>query len=136
MELNPYLNFNGQCEAAFKFYEKVLRGKIIMMMTHAQSPMADQVPPAWRDKIMHVRMTVGDRVLMGADAPPEYYQTPQGFSVTLGFDSPAEAERIFNALAEKGTVRMPLQKTFWAERFGAVVDQFGTPWMINCEQAG
>jgi PhnB protein len=134
MELNPYLNFNGQCEAAFKFYEKCLGGKIVMMMTHGQSPMADQTPPEWRDKIMHVRMTVGDKVLMGSDAPPQYYQKPQGFSVSLSVTDPADAERKFNALAQNGTVQMPLQQTFWAVRFGTLIDQFGIPWMINCEQ--
>ena len=135
MELNPYLNFDGRCEAAFKFYEKCLGGKIEMMMTHGQSPMADQTPADWRDKIMHVRMTVGDKVLMGSDAPPQYYQKPQGFSVSLSVTDPADAERKFNALAQNGTVQMPLQQTFWALRFGSLVDQFGIPWMINCEQA-
>jgi PhnB protein len=136
MELNPYLNFNGQCAAAFKFYEKVLHGKIVMMMTHGESPVADQVPKEWHDRIMHVRMTVGDRVLMGSDTPPERYSEPKGFCVTLSVDNAEEAERIFKALAEKGSVQMPLQKTFWAERFGSLVDQFGIPWMVNCEQAG
>jgi PhnB protein len=134
MELNPYLNFSGQCEAAFKFYEKCLGGKIQFMMRFAESPMANQVPADWRDKIVHIRMTAAGSVLMGADASPEHYQKPQGFSVTLNLTDPAEAERVFNALAEKGTVQMPLQQTFWAFRFGALVDQFGIPWMINCEQ--
>jgi len=134
MELNPYLNFNGQCEAAFKFYEKSLGGKIEMMMTHGQSPMADQVPANWRDKVMHVRMTVGDKVLMGSDAPPEHYQKPQGFAVSLSVAKPEEAERAFKALSEGGTIQMPLQQTFWAARFGMLVDKFGIPWMINCEQ--
>jgi PhnB protein len=135
MELNPYLNFNGQCEAAFKFYEQCLGGKIQMMMRFADSPMADQVPPQMRDKIVHVRMIAGGKVLMGSDAPPEHFEKPQGFSVSISVNDPAQAERIFNALAEKGTIRMPLQQTFWAIRFGALVDQFGIPWMINCEQS-
>lgn len=134
MELNPYLNFNGQCEAAFRFYEKCLGGKIEMMMRFADSPMADQVPAERRNQIVHVRMTAAGKVLMGSDAPPENFEKPQGFSVSLSVNDPAEAERIFKALAEKGTVRMPLQQTFWAIRFGALVDQFGIPWMINCEQ--
>jgi PhnB protein len=136
MELNPYLNFNGQCEAAFKFYEKCLGGKIEMMLTHKDTPIADQVPADWRNKIMHARMTVGTRVLMGSDAPAEHYQPAQGFSVSLSVTAPADAERIFKALAEKGTVRMPIQETFWALRFGMLVDQFGIPWMINCERPG
>jgi PhnB protein len=135
MELNPYLSFNGQCEAAFKFYEQCLGGKIAFVMTYGESPMADKVPSDWGKKILHMRLMVGDEVLMGADAPPEHYEEPRGFSVTLGMDDPADAERIFHALAKNGTVSMPIQKTFWAQRFGMVVDQFGIPWMINCEEA-
>ena len=133
MQLNSYLFFNGQCEAAFKFYEKCLGGKIDAMLPHAGTPAEGQVPANWRDKIMHARLVVADAVLMGSDAPPEHFQQPQGFSVALGVNEPAEAERIFNALAEKGTVRMPIQQTFWALRFGMLVDRFGIPWMINCE---
>jgi PhnB protein len=135
MQLNPYLVFNGQCEAAFKFYERCLGGKIEMMMTHGDSPMAEQVPPEWRNKVMHARLVLSDKVLMGSDAPPDRYEEPKGFSVSVGVDKAAEAERIFNALAQNGTVQMPLQKTFWAERFGMLVDQFGIPWMVNCEPA-
>jgi PhnB protein len=134
MQLNPYLTFDGRCEAALKFYEKVLGGKIEAMMTFGSSPMAEQTQPEWRDKIMHARITVGDQMLMASDAPPDRYQAMKGFMVTLGTDDPAEAERIFHALSEGGTVQMPIQKTFWAARFAMFVDRFGTPWMINCEQ--
>jgi PhnB protein len=135
MQLHAYLTFNGHCEAAFKFYERVLGGKIEVMMTHEGSPMAEHVPSDWRKKILHARMHVGDGVLMGSDAPPERYEKTQGFSVSLQIAGTAEAERIFHALAENGTVQMPLQQTFWAARFGMLVDRFGTPWMINCEGA-
>jgi len=91
MQLNSYLFFNGQCEAAFKFYEQCLGGKIDAMLTHAGTPAEGQVPANWRDKIMHARLVVGDEVLMGSDAPPEHFQQPQGFSVALGVDEPAEA---------------------------------------------
>jgi PhnB protein len=136
MQLNPYLLFNGQCEAAFKFYEKILGGEIEAMIPHEGTPAAEHVPPEWRKKILHARLSVGDEVLMGSDAPPDRYEAMKGFSVTLGIDDPAAAERIFHALAENGTVRMPIEKTFWALRFGMLVDQFGTPWMVNCAQAG
>jgi PhnB protein len=136
MQMNPYLTFKGQCEAAFKFYEKVLGGKIVAMMPHEGTPAADHVPAEWRSKIMHARLVLADdKVLMGSDAPPGMYEEMKGFSVTLGIDKPAEAERIFQALAEDGTVRMPIQETFWATRFGMLTDRFGTPWMINCEKA-
>jgi PhnB protein len=134
MQLNPYLTFNGQCEAAFKFYEQCLGGKIVAMLPHAGTPAEEHVPAEWRNKIMHARLIVGDDVLMGSDAPPDRYEGSKGFSVTLGVDNPAEAERVFNALAEKGTVQMPIQETFWAARFGMLVDRFGIPWMINCEK--
>ena len=133
MHLNPYLVFNGQCEAAFKFYAKCLGGKIEAMMTHAGTPAEGQVPPEWRDKILHARMVVGDAVLMASDAPPDRYQKPQGFSVSIQINNHAEAERIFRALSENGSVQMPFGQTFWASGFGMCVDQFGIPWMVNCE---
>jgi len=86
-------------------------------------------------EILHARLMIGDKAVMGSDAPPERYENPQGFSVALGIDGPAEAERIFHVLAENGTVTMPIQQTFWAARFGMLVDRFGIPWMVNCEQA-
>ena len=134
MQLNPYLFFNGQCEAAFKFYAQLLGGKIIAMMTHAGTPAENQVPPEWREKIIHARMVIGDQLLMGSDAPPGHFQPPQGFSVSLMVDNAEDAERIFPNLAESGTVKMTLQKTFWAIRFGMLVDRFGIPWMVNCEE--
>lgn len=135
MQINPYLSFNGQCEAAFKFYERVLGGKITFSMTWGEMPGADQLPVAWHKLIMHATLNVGDKVLMGADAPPERYQQPKGMSVSIHPKDIAEGERIFNALSENGTVHMPFEKTFWSPGFGRCVDQFGIPWMINCETA-
>ena len=135
MKLNSYLTFNGQCEAAFKFYEQCLGGKIVAMVTHVGTPAKEQVPAEWRNKILHARLIVGEEVLMGSDAPPDRYEESKGFSVTVGINDPTDAERIFDALAKNGTVKMPIQKTFWAVRFGMLVDQFGIPWMVNCEQA-
>ena len=109
-------------------------GKIECVMTYESRPAEYPVPAEWRKKILHASLMVGDQVLMGADAPPDRYQKPQGFSVTLGLRDQAEAERIFTALAEKGTVEMALQETFWAIRFGVLVDRFGIPWTINCER--
>jgi len=134
MQLIPYLNFNGQCAEAFRFYEQCLGGKIVMLQTHGQSPIADEVPPDWHDRIMHARLEVGDAVLMASDSPSEYYERPQGLYVAIQVTDPAEADRIFQALADRGTVKLPIQQTFWAVRFGMVVDRFGTPWMVNCGQ--
>ncbi len=135
MQMNPYLYFDGDCEAAFKFYEAVLGANIVVMMTHEGTPAAEQVPAEWRAKILHGRLTIGDQVLMASDAPPGRFEKQAGFSLNLGFTDAAEAERIFHALANNGTEIMPIAETFWAVRFGMLVDRFGIPWMVNCEKA-
>ena len=135
MQLNPYLFFNGNCEAAFKFYEQALGAKIEAMLPYEGSPAADQVPAESRKLILHAMLRIGDQALMASDATPADYETPRGFSVTLNVQDPAEAERIFSALSKSGKVTLPIGKTFWADRFGTVVDQFGIPWMVNCAQA-
>lgn len=131
--LSSHLMFAGQCEEAFRFYEKCFGAKIAFMMKYGDSPgAAEHTPPGWRDKIIHATLNVGDQPLSGADSPPERYKKPQGFYVMLEVTEPAEADRVFNALAENGAVQMPIQETFWALRYGAVVDRFGIPWEINC----
>jgi PhnB protein len=135
MQLSPYLLFNGQCEEAFKFYEKALGGKIEAISRFGESPMAHHVPAEWANKVMHASLNIDGMILMGSDPPPGRYQPPQGFSVTLSTKDPAETERIFHALEQGGKVEMPVQKTFWSARFGMLVDQFGIPWMVNCDQA-
>jgi PhnB protein len=132
MRINPHRSFNGQCREAFKFYEKHLGGKITLMMTWGESPIGTRASPDQSDKILHASLTVGQDVLAGADAPPGHFRQPQGFAVTLDIAEAAEADRVFAALAEGGTVQMPMQETFWALRFGMLIDRFGTPWMINC----
>jgi PhnB protein len=132
MQLNPYLTFNGQCEEAFKFYEKALGGKIQAMFPYEATPAGEHVPADWGKKIMHAALVAGEASLLGSDAMPDKYQQPKGISVALHVKEPAEAERIFHALAENGKVTMPIQETFWALRFGTCADRFGIPWMINC----
>ena len=105
------------------------------MQTFGESPLAEQTEASWRDKIVHARLAIGDAVLMASDAPDGRYQPPQGMMVSLQVDTAAEADRIFNALAEGGEVSMPIQETFWAERFGMCVDRFGIPWMVNSDKA-
>jgi PhnB protein len=135
MQINSYLLFTGDCEEAFKSYEKLLGGKIEFKMTHGESPAASQVPPEWHGKIMHARMSTPGGVLMGSDAPPGRQQKAQGFSVSISVDDPAEADRIYNGLADGAkAVSMPIQETFWARRFGMLTDRFGIPWMVNCEK--
>ncbi len=133
MQFTPYLNFDGRCESAFKFYENAFGGKIAFLVTFANTPMGDKVPPEWRNKVCHATLMLGDSTLMGADATPDRYEAIKGVSVSFVPKTKEEAERVFSKLSENGKVTMPLQKTFWAAAFGMVVDQFGIPWMINCE---
>ena len=133
MQVNPYLSFKGECEAAFKLYEQCLGAQIGTIFRYAGSPMADQVPADWQDKVMHGSLTFGDQVLMGGDVTPLQYEEPKGFSLSVHLDNATEADRIFLELSRDGRVVMPLEKTFWADRFGMVVDRFGIPWLINCE---
>jgi PhnB protein len=133
MQMNPYLSFKGDCEAAFKFYEQSLGGKLGSIFRYGGSPMAGDVPADWSDKVMHGSLTLGRQVLMGGDVAPDRYEAPKGFSLSLHINNTAEAERIFHDLVEGGQVVVPLAKTFWVERFGMVVDRFGVPWLINCE---
>jgi PhnB protein len=133
MEMNPYLSFKGQCEEAFTFYQQCLGGQIRSLFRYGGTPLADQVPAEWQDKVMHASLTLGGREVMGGDVAPDRYEEPKGFSLSLQLKSAAEAETIFDQLAKNGRVVAPLEKTFWAERFGMVVDRFGIPWLINCE---
>ncbi len=136
MQMNPYLSFNGQCEAAFRFYEENLGAQLGSMFRYGGSPMAGDVPADWSEKIMHGSVTLGGQVLMGGDVAPDRYEAPKGFSLSLQIESTAEGERIFHELGNGGQIRVPLAKTFWAERFGMVVDRFGVPWLINCDGTG
>ena len=132
--INAYLLFNGTCAEAFTLYAKVLGGKIETMLSNEESPMKDQVAPDQLKKILHAKMSVGSTLLMASDAPPDRYEKPGGFSVNITAKTPAEAERIYNALSPGGKVTMPLMETFWSKKFGMFVDRFGTPWMVNCEE--
>jgi len=131
---NVYLHFDGTCAQAFALYEKVFGVKAPMAMTYGQSPMGTQTPTGMKDKIMHTRIQIGNTLLMGSDAPPDRFRKPQGFSVSYNCDTPEEADRVFNALSAGGQITMPIQETFWAQRFAMFTDTFGTPWMVSCEK--
>ncbi|MGE4408183.1 VOC family protein [Pseudomonas sp.] len=140
MKISTYLTFDGQAREAFTFYQQALGGTL-EMMTFAQAPNAEQFPAEHRERIMHVSLKLGDDLLMASDTLPGDtcgggpYEGIKGCSITLSPDSVAEGERLFAALAEGGQVVMPMEKTFWAERFGMLTDRFGVSWMVNCEQA-
>jgi PhnB protein len=132
MQLNPYLTYDGNCEAALKYYQKVLGARIEAMFPFGEGPPEMQIPSDYRSKIMHAKVTIDGEVLMACDAPPGHFKASQGFSVALQVEDPADAERKFRALAEGGTVTMPFARTFFARGFGMCTDQFGIPWMVNC----
>ncbi len=134
MDTNIYLHFDGNCEEAFKFYEKVLGAKIQTVFRFEGSPAASEVPAEMGNKVLHGRITIGDKTIMGSDAPPGRYSKPRGFSINIDSKDVAEAERVFKALGEGGQVHMPIAETFWAKRFGMLVDKFEIPWMVNVEK--
>lgn len=134
MTISPYLNFAGNCGEAFRFYHQVLGGKL-EVMTFGDSPMSNDVPPDWADRVVHCCLTVDGQSLMASDSPPEHFEKAQGTYVTIGVKDTGEAERIWAAFSEGGQVVMPLEPTFWSPAFGMVKDRFGVPWMISTYSA-
>ncbi|WP_411833672.1 VOC family protein [Pseudoxanthomonas mexicana] len=133
MQLVPYLAFDGQCREAFAFYRQALGGRIVAETSYGESPVCEQMPPGHHDRVMHMQLDAGGAILMGADAPPgQLAGSASQTCVNVTVDDPALAERVFAALAEGGTVQMPIEETFWAHRFGMLVDRYGKPWMVNC----
>jgi PhnB protein len=130
MQVNTYLNYGGNCAEAFKFYEKELGGKILMMMTFVQAPDQSMVTPESKNKVMHARMAIGDTQIMGSDAPKDRFQPMRSVYLSLTVDSAGEAERLHAILSQGGEVFMPMQETFFAARFSMLRDKFGTSWMI------
>ena len=130
-QLNTYLFFDGTCADAMRFYEHTLGGKLDLI-THAQSPIAGEAPPGSADRIMHARLVFDGGTLMASDSMVgQPYEGMKGFSLSLIYPTAAEGRRMFDALAQGGRIIMPIEKTFWAEAFGMLVDRFGTPWMVN-----
>ena len=130
MKLHTYLNFGGNCEEAFRFYEKNLGGKIEMMMRYGDQPDPQNVQPGTEKYVLYLNMTIGETQLMGSDVPPERFQPMRSVYLSLAVHSSEEAERIFKLLSEGGEVFMPMEETFFAYRFGMLRDRFGTSWMI------
>ena len=132
MQLHTYLNYGGNCEEAFKFYEQHLGGKITMLMRHGEQPNAQQVPPEWKRAVLHARMNIGGTELLGADIPPDRFQPIRSAYLSLTIDTSEETERVFALLSDGGQVFMPLEETFFASRFAMLRDRFGTSWMLIC----
>ncbi|HET7551380.1 MAG TPA: VOC family protein [Gemmatimonadaceae bacterium] len=128
MRTDIYLNYNGTCEAAFRFYEEHLGGKLTGLTTHAAGPQNAQIPDGWVDKVLHARLELGNAVLMGADIPGA--EPMRSAYVTLTLDAAEEAERVYGLLADGGQVFMKMEETFFASRFAMLRDRFGTSWML------
>lgn len=135
MQWNPYIALNGRCKEAFEFYATCLGGKLTAMIGYKDTPAGEHMPPDTGDRIMHARLVAGDQILMGCDAHPAMpYEGIRGNDIAVQVKSPEEAERLFAALADGGSVTMPIGETFWAGRFGLLTDKFGVGWMINWEK--
>ena len=130
MQLHTYLNYGGNCEEAFKFYEKHLGGKITMLMRHGEQPNTQNVQPGWANAVLHARINLGGTELFGADIPPDRFQPIRSAYLSLTLESDAEADRVFALLSEGGQIFMPMAETFFASRFAMLRDKFGTSWML------
>jgi PhnB protein len=131
-----YLSFDGTCAEAMRFYEQAIGGKLELMMSGADSPMAEQIPADCRDRIIHARLALpGGGTLYAGDAPLHMkYQGIHGVGITLDFDTVDRARQVFDALSQGGQVTMPMQAAFWAKAWGMATDRFGVPWIVNGEQ--
>jgi PhnB protein len=132
MKLDIYLNYPGNCEQAFRFYELHLGGRITLMMRHDQQPNQANVPADWKQAILHARIEIGKTVLMGADIPSA--EPMRSAYLTLSVDSDAEAERLYALLSDGGQIFMKMEQTFFASRFAMLRDRFGTSWMLLHER--
>ena len=130
MQLHTYLNYGGNCEQAFQFYEQHLGGKITFLQRHGDMPGPSQLPAEWKAKVLHARMSLGGTDLLGADVPPDRFQPMRSAYLTLTVDSIQEAERIYGLLTDGGEIFMKMEETFFAHRFAMCRDRFGTSWML------
>lgn len=132
--LYAYMLFDGDCAAAMRFYQKVLRGKIETLVTVGESPMASQFPPASADRVINASLSFDGNTLMASDwMAPEPYPGIKGTRFTLACQTVEEANRVFAELSEAGRIQMPLQKTSWARAFGMLLDRYGAPWQIMAQ---
>ncbi|HXS11879.1 MAG TPA: VOC family protein [Acidobacteriaceae bacterium] len=131
MKTNVHLGFQGNCDQAFSFYEKVFGTKRLMTMKYADAPAGNPVPADAKDLVMHTALPVGTITLMGADAPPGRGTPLGGFQISIEDEDQATVKRLFDALSEGGSVMMKLEKTFWSPLFGMCTDKFGVGWMVS-----
>jgi PhnB protein len=130
VQLNTYLNYGGNCEEAFRFYEQHLGGRITFLMRHGEQPGGSPAPSDWKDKVLHAQMDLGGTALMGADIPADRFQPMRSAYLSLTVESTQEAERVYALLTDGGQIFMPMEETFFATRFAMLRDRFGTSWML------
>ena len=129
--LDSYIFFDGNCAEAMRFYQSVTGGQLQAMMKYSDSPDPNQCPPGSADRIMHTSLLIDGRNLMASDVPVGQFKPMQGFALSLYYDTPEEATKVFAQMSEGGSVMMPIGPTFWAKAFGMFIDKFGTPWMVS-----
>jgi PhnB protein len=132
MQLRTFLNYGGNCEQALRFYEQQLGGRITMLMRRSEQPDQPATWPGWQDSIQYAIMDLGDTQLMASDVPPDRFQPMRSVYLSLTVESVAEAERVWALLSDGGEIYMPMEETFFGQRFGQLRDQFGTSWMVMC----
>jgi PhnB protein len=136
MQVQPYLFFDGRAEEAIEFYQRTLGAKVEMLVRFKDAPEPGHTPPGAENKVMHSTLRIGDATVMASDGHCQGKPSFQGFSLSLPVPDIAEAERVFNALADGGQVQQPLVETFFSPRFGMVADRFGVPWMVVVATTG
>lgn len=132
MAFHPYLFFGGNCRDAFTRYHEIFGGELVLLPM-SEAPSDEPVPAEQADLIMHAALKIGDDLLMASDDPTGDFEPPRGVSVNYATTDVADAKRVFDALAEGGEIRAPMEQTFWSPAFGMCVDRFGTPWMVGAE---
>jgi PhnB protein len=130
--VQPYLFFGGRCEEAIEFYRKALGAEVVMLMRFKEAPEPQPgLPECFSEKVMHATLRIGETTMMASDGRCEGEASFEGFSLSITVADEAEANRVFAALSEGGLVTMPLEKTFWAPKFGMLQDRFGIGWMVS-----
>lgn len=132
MHVQPYLFFHGRADEAIAFYQHAVGAELGALMRYEEAPGPSPVPDGWLDKVMHASLRIGETEVLLSDGRGEHNTAFNGFSLHLTLRSVVAAEQAFAALAEEGRVEMPLEKTFWAQRFGMLTDRFGVGWMVSC----
>jgi PhnB protein len=130
MQIQPYLSFEGRADEAIEFYKKAIDAKVDMLMRFKECPDQSMVTPESKDKVMHAALHAGDTQLLMSDGRCTGSANFNGIALALSVAKEADADRIFNALADGGKVNMPLAKTFFSPKFGMVADKFGVGWMV------